>query len=256
MNAMWTRRARWIGLAAAAALLTGCGATQAGSAQVDSSDLSMTSGTSTAEDTTTAGGAGTGTGTGEAGSSSGAATSETLSDQTTSTSAVESTDPAGPAADCGQAQGWDTTAKRADFRASGAIIGVTAEAVDCADSVIIWIKPADAAPGYTVEYVPEVVMDGSGLPVPLTSAAKLQVMVTTPAYEDDGTKITSTFEPADKDHVVETAGLAVVEQVAYAGSFEGQTTFGIGVSAERPFTVTTDRGDDGSTTLTVSIANS
>lgn len=233
---------------AAAILLAGCGrvavpgsAGASGSTEVKTGDPSMTASTSAV---------GIASGDEQAAPEESEAGSEPVPEPVSQPS-----EPADTEADCAEIQGWDAAAERADFSHSGAISDVTAAAKDCYDSISIHIEPGETAPGYTVEYVPQVVMDGSSAPVPLTSAAKLQVIVTTPAYHDDGGTITWTLDLAARDNLVDVSGLAAVEQVAFAGSFEGQTTFGIGVAAKLPFTVTADRGDDGSTTLTVSIAH-
>jgi hypothetical protein len=84
-----------------------------------------------------------------------------------------------------------------------------------------------------VGYVPAVLGQGSGEPVPLAGGAFLDVTLYAPTYDLNGNP---TFSP-DAAHVVDVAGFPTVRQVVSAGSFEGYTTFGIGVRARLPFRV-------------------
>ena len=89
----------------------------------------------------------------------------------------------------------------------------------CYDRLVIDLNGAAAtSTGYDVRYVPAVVQDGSGLPVPLRGAADLQIVVKAPAYDTDGDP---TYSPADPDELVNVSGYSTFRQVAFAGSFEG-----------------------------------
>ena len=87
-------------------------------------------------------------------------------------------------------------------------------------------------PGYRVEYVTAVTMDGSGQVVPLRGGARLQVVAIAPAYDAQGN---ATYHPANPRELVNVTGYATLRQVAWAGSFEGRTTIGVGVRARLPF---------------------
>lgn len=156
---------------------------------------------------------------------------------------------------CAKTGGWDAAAERSDFSLGGAIVNVEGNSGDCYDSVTFRINPSGVEPGYLVEYVPAVIMDGSGLEAPVASAAKLQVTLDSPTYFDSDGRLTPSLVMADRNHVVDASRFSKIEQVAFAGSFEGQTTFGIGVAAELPFAVGVDVDADGSTVLTVYIAH-
>ena len=91
-----------------------------------------------------------------------------------------------------------------------------------------------AMPGYQVRYVPEVA-DQGGRPRPLRGKAFLAV----------------TFDPARAPHpggepTVSTAtltpGSPVLRQVRFAGDFEGQVTFGLGLAGRDGFRVSELRG--------------
>lgn len=86
-------------------------------------------------------------------------------------------------------------------------------------------------PGRRVRYVPQVVQDGSGAPVPLRGRAFLQVVLTpAAAHRDDGT-------PTFGGPPARVAGFAALRQLADAGDFEATVTWGIGVAARTGFSV-------------------
>ncbi|GAB3954356.1 hypothetical protein GCM10029976_096470 [Kribbella albertanoniae] len=93
----------------------------------------------------------------------------------------------------------------------------------CFDRLVVDLQ--GRAPGYDVRYVSNVTQDGSGFVVPLRGGAKLQIIVQAPSYK--------ALKAPD------VRGYDTFRQVAYAGSFEGQTTLGLGVRARLPFRVIT-----------------
>ncbi|MFE3360898.1 hypothetical protein ACFXOQ_37740, partial [Streptomyces californicus] len=66
-----------------------------------------------------------------------------------------------------------------------------------------------------------------------------QVTVLAPAHDDAGA---STYLPSNRSDLVNVNGYQTFRQVAWAGSFEGQTTLGLGVRARLPFRVFTLEG--------------
>ncbi len=106
--------------------------------------------------------------------------------------------------------------------------------------------------GYTVRYVPQVVQDGSGFPVPLRGNAFLQVTVNAPAYDENGNP---TYTPADKRELTNVTGYQTFRQLADAGSFEGYTTVGVGVRGRLPFRVFTLDGPGTGSRLVVDVAH-
>jgi hypothetical protein len=113
---------------------------------------------------------------------------------------------------------------------AGPLTGVRSGRHDCFDRLVIDLT--GVAPGFSVRYVNVVVSEGRGSVVPLRGGAKLQVVVRAPAYSANGT---ASFRPSNSAEVVNVAGYATFRQVAWAGSFEGQTTLGLGVRARLPF---------------------
>jgi hypothetical protein len=105
----------------------------------------------------------------------------------------------------------------------------------CFDRLVIDLAGQDTHFGsYDVRYVPLVHADGSGAAVPVRGAADLQVTVRAPAYDADGDP---TFQPGNRQEVVDVAGFRTFRQVAWAGSYEGSTTLALGVRARLPFRV-------------------
>ncbi|TYK44044.1 AMIN-like domain-containing (lipo)protein [Actinomadura decatromicini] len=114
----------------------------------------------------------------------------------------------------------------------------------CYDRLVIEV--AGSGFGYRTEYVDQVLQEGSGKPVPLRGGAKLRVIVQAAA---------ATGFPASSPNLADVTGYTTFRQVAGAGSFEGQTTIGLGVRARLPFRVLTLPRDGGGTRLIVDVAH-
>lgn len=99
----------------------------------------------------------------------------------------------------------------------------------CFDRLVVEID--GPAAGYNVRYVTQVTQDGSGFPVFVPGGAKLQVIVRHPAFSTP--------------RLPSVAGFTTFRGLRNAGSFEGQTTFGLGVRARLPFRVFVIQGGHG-----------
>lgn len=138
--------------------------------------------------------------------------------------------PAGSASVC-EAQ-WGSLVKKRAAYTSKQITNIRSGRHNCFDRLVIDINGAGKGrPGYHVKYVKQVTKDGSGANVPLRGGAKLRIIVKAPAYDDNGRL---TYRPANWNELVDVAGYRTFRQVAWAGSFEGQTTIGLGVRARLP----------------------
>ena len=113
----------------------------------------------------------------------------------------------------------------------------------CYDRLVVDLGEAGGFNDYDVRYVPELRADGSGKLIPLRGGAVLQVVVHVPAYDENGQ---ATYTPANPREVVPTAGYRTFRQVAWANSFEGYSTLGIGTRALLPFRVLVLLGPPGS----------
>lgn len=141
--------------------------------------------------------------------------------------------PAGASPYCGIT--WGSQPKEADAGDRERLYDVRAGRHACFDRLVIDVGGEDTTfNSYSVRYVPVVLEDGSGRPVPVRGAADLEVVVRAPAYDDQGRP---TFLPADPREVVDVRGYTTFRQVAWAGSFEGSTTLALGVRARLPFRV-------------------
>jgi hypothetical protein len=121
----------------------------------------------------------------------------------------------------------------------------------CFDRLVVDLG-SGPAPGYSVRYVGQVIEDGSGKVVPTRGGARLQVVVKAPAYDGNGQP---TYTPADKAELSNVSGYQTFRQVVWAGSFEGQTSLGLGVRARLPFRVFTLDGPASGHRLVVDVAH-
>jgi hypothetical protein len=145
--------------------------------------------------------------------------------------------PAGAAgtAFCGQT--WGSLPKQGG-QGSGQLVGVRAGQQGCYDRLVFDIDGSGT--GYHVQYVAQVLTQARGLPLSLRGGAFLNVTFTA-----------STSAP----NVVDVSGFRTFRQVAFGGSFEGYTTFGLGVRARLPFRVFTLAGPGSHLRLVVDVAH-
>jgi hypothetical protein len=106
--------------------------------------------------------------------------------------------------------------------------------------------------GYQVEYVPLITHDGSGQPQSLAGGAFLSIVVHAPTHDGDDNP---TYSPADPAQPIAVAGFRTFRQVAFFGTFEGQTTFGLGVRARLPFRVFVLSGPDDGSRVVIDVAH-
>jgi hypothetical protein len=143
------------------------------------------------------------------------------------------TAPAATAATCGVT--WGSLPKTSAPMTTRQIRDARAGQHACFDRLVIDLNGYGTAPtGYEVRYVDQVRQDGSGQVVPLRGGAKLQIVIKAPAYDPSGELV---WDFASANEAVDVTGFSTFRQVAYAGSFEGQTTIGLGVRARLPMRV-------------------
>ncbi|MEV6059738.1 hypothetical protein ACIA5E_12125 [Nocardia asteroides] len=143
---------------------------------------------------------------------------------------------------------WGSLDKSSSNYSRATVVDVRAGRHECFDRLVVDL--AGPVAGYRVGYVDTVTMDGSGATVPLRGGAFLQVAVQAPAYDDAGA---GTYRPGRPAELVGVGGYPTFRQVAWAGSFEGQTTLGLGVRARLPFRVSTL---DGPARVVIDVAHS
>lgn len=148
---------------------------------------------------------------------------------------------------------WGSLVKARAAHASKQITNVRSGRHQCFDRLVIDINAeGKGTPGYTVKYVTRVTKDGSGAHVPLRGGAKLRIIVKAPAYDDNGML---TYEPDNRRELVHVAAYRTFRQVAWAGTFEGQTTIGLGVRARLPMRAFVVNNLGGGHTVVVDVAH-
>ena len=165
--------------------------------------------------------------------------------------AVVASAPPASASVC-EAQWGSLVKKRAPYT-SRQITNVRSGRHHCFDRLVIDLNgPGTGRPGYQAKYVTNVTTEGSGANVPLRGGAKLRLIVKAPAYDNKGR---STYEPANWQELVDVAGYRTFRQVSWAGTFEGQTTIGIGLRARLPMRVFVLTDPDGAYRVVVDVAH-
>jgi hypothetical protein len=134
---------------------------------------------------------------------------------------------------------WGSLAKQSpsfpDPASSQALVNVRAGRQACYDRLVLDI-PGAALQSWRVEYVPEVTHDPRGDVIPLRGAADLRIVV----------GANDSYTPANEQELCNVTGFTTFRQVAWAGSFEGLTSIGLGVRARLPFRAFTLAGIPGS----------
>jgi len=143
--------------------------------------------------------------------------------------------------------GWGSTPEDDRTGSSAELVGVRAGRHPCFDRLVLDFD-GDVA-GYLVHYVDQVHQDGSGHVLPVAGGGRLQVVATAPSIATD-----ALFTGRGTD-VVDTTGYRTFRQVAFAGSFEGQTTLGLGVRARLPFRVLLLDGPGDGSRMVVDVAH-
>jgi hypothetical protein len=115
----------------------------------------------------------------------------------------------------------------------------------CFDRLVIRLGKGNR-PGYRVRYVAKIVQDGSGKPIRVRGRGKLSIAALAPAAR---------HFPVSSRHLVDVTGFRSFRQIACAGSFEGITSFGVGVRSKLPFRVFRLRGPGNGSRLVVDVAH-
>ncbi|MFL6125741.1 hypothetical protein [Actinophytocola sp.] len=129
---------------------------------------------------------------------------------------------------------WGSGEKSAQGLTPSQLVDLRAGRHDCYDRLVFDLNGPTG--GYHVSYVDTVFDDPTGAPVPLRGGARLQVTVFAPAYDQSGNP---TYTYPNRAELVDVTGYQTFRQVAWAGSFEGTTTIGLGVRARLPFRIQT-----------------
>ncbi len=145
---------------------------------------------------------------------------------------------------------WGSLAKTSSSNTSAPITDVRTGKHSCFDRMVVDIDGTGA--GYTVRYVTAVHEEGSGRIVPLRGTADLAVTVNAPTYDRYGHAI---YRPANRNELTNVTGYSTFRQLALAGSYEGQTTIGVGVRARLPFRTFVLNGPGAGSRLVIDVAH-
>ncbi|HWD81992.1 MAG TPA: hypothetical protein VG497_24010 [Kribbella sp.] len=151
-------------------------------------------------------------------------------------------------------RGWGSLPKtnnRVPAPTATAVTNVRTGRHACFDRLVVDLSGGTT--GYDVRYVRNVYTDGAGFLVPLRGGAKLQIVVHAPAYNINTGK--ATYAPKNPKELTNVTGYRTFRQVAFAGSFEGQTNLGLGVRARLPFRVFTVAGPGTNGRLVIDVAH-
>jgi hypothetical protein len=129
---------------------------------------------------------------------------------------------------------WGSTSESVMSLGAARLTAVRTGRHDCFDRVVVDLAGTPA--GYRVEYVDQVFQDGSGAVLAVPGGARLLVNVHHPAHDDAGNP-TIVPPPTAGRPVADVRGYRTLRSVVYGSSFEGATTFGVGVRARLPFRV-------------------
>jgi hypothetical protein len=146
---------------------------------------------------------------------------------------------------------WGSLPRVSDTLSPSALGEVRTGRHDCYDRVVFdFDAPAD---GYRVEYTDHVYSQGRGDVLNVAGGGQLSVVLLANAYHvQTGAP---TFPHATGDHVANVAGYGTLRDVVYGGTFEGYTTFGVGVRARLPFRVLALAGPGSHSRIVLDIAH-
>jgi hypothetical protein len=146
---------------------------------------------------------------------------------------------------------WGTADKTAGTLSTAPLFSVETGRHECWDRVVFELN--GTAKGYSVRYSAQVLTDGEGVDlVPYTAGgAHLWVTLLAPAYDGNG----PTIDARDGDHLADVLRYDTLRDVVFGGSFEGYTTFAVGVRARLPFRVTLLSGPGTHSRIVLDIAH-
>jgi len=155
-----------------------------------------------------------------------------------------------PAAFCGIH--WGSQPESDGTLSTAPLIAARASEHGCYDQVVF--EFSGPAGGYRVRYA-DPVTQGRGVDLApyMAGGALLRVVLLDPAYNIRTGATTYAHRPGD--HVANVLGDRSLRDVMYGGSFEGYTSFGVGVRARLPFRVFVLRGPGTHSRIVLDIAH-
>jgi hypothetical protein len=152
---------------------------------------------------------------------------------------------------------WGSLAKSAPAMTQAPVTGVRAGRHDCYDRLVVDLAGRPAA-GYNVRYIePPYRAEGSGAPLLVGGGAVIQITVNAPAYDSNGNSTvpwTATAVVIRPDQF-QAGGFRTFKDLVWGGTFEGYSSFGLGVRARLPFQVFQLDGPGNGTRLVIDVAH-
>lgn len=152
---------------------------------------------------------------------------------------------------------WGSRAKATPEMTGAPLTGVRVGRHDCFDRLVVDVVGRPAA-GYRVEYVnPPYRAEGSGDARSVAGGAVLRVIVRAPAYDDSGLSTVPWGGSAVvmRPDQFQAGGFRTFRDLVWGGSFEGQSSFGLGLRARLPFRVIQLDGPAAGTRLVIDVAH-
>ncbi|WP_431683674.1 AMIN-like domain-containing (lipo)protein [Kitasatospora sp. KL5] len=122
-----------------------------------------------------------------------------------------------------------------------ALANIRTGAQECFDRLVVDVPGTSAANplAYRVHYTDgnAVYQSGSGTPIPVRGGAVLEVVVGATAYDPATWQAVYPARSGDPLPGVDLTGYRTFVDTRFAGSFEGESQFGVGVRARLPFRV-------------------
>jgi hypothetical protein len=146
---------------------------------------------------------------------------------------------------------WGSLPKSGGALDTMALLEVRTGRHDCYDRVVFEFN--GAATGFNVGYR-DVFTEGEGVPMNpyVAGGAVLGVQLPHPAYDF---VLGWTFPARTGGHVAEVVGYDTLRDVVFGGSYEGYTTFAVGIRANLPFRVFTLAGPGGHGRIVLDVAH-
>lgn len=146
---------------------------------------------------------------------------------------------------------WGSLDKAHDAPSPEALVNARTGRHDCFDRVVFDFQ--GPATGFRVGYTDQVVGEGKGEPLGVAGGARLAVVLQEPAY--DNWTGAATYPHRVGDHVADVTGYRTLRDLVYGGTYEGYTTFGVGVRARLPFRVFTLAGPGSGSRIVLDVAH-
>lgn len=152
---------------------------------------------------------------------------------------------------------WGSLAKSAPEFTGAPVTGVRVGRHDCFDRMVVDIA-GRPAPGYDVRYIaPPYRAEGSGAPLLVAGGAVLQISVHAPAYDGDGNATVPWSGTAIviRPDEFQADGFRTFRDLVWGGTYEGYSSFGLGVRARLPFRVFQLDGPGSGSRLVIDVAH-